>query len=123
VNLTLDAGALIALERGDGRVRALLRRVESHQLRIAIPAGVVGQTWRSGRQVHIARLLNAEHVEVVALDELDARAVGVLCGASGHADITDAHVALVARREQAPVVTSDPGDIRRVDPTLTLIEV
>ena len=38
--LTLDTGALLALERGDGRVRALLRRASEVGTALDVPAGV-----------------------------------------------------------------------------------
>ena len=38
--------------------------------------------------------------------------------ASGTPDLADAHVVIVARRADQPVVTSDPGDLRRLDPAL-----
>lgn len=120
--LTLDTGALLALERGDSRVRALLRRAVEHQLPIAVPAGVVAQAWRSGpRQARIARLLNDPLVNVPALDDLTARAVGVLCGRAGHPDIVDAHVALHAREHGHTVVTSDPKDLHAIDSSLRLV--
>lgn len=124
VALTLDTGALLALEHGDRRMRALLRRAVEHGIRCTIPAGVVAQAWRGGpRQARIARLLADPTVDVRSLDELEARAVGLICGRSGHNDIVDVHVALVAHELDATVVTSDGHDIRNVDPTLTLIEV
>jgi len=118
--LTFDTGALIALERGDQRIRALIRRAAEREIPITVPAGVVAQTWRGGQQAQVARLLKAEHVEVVALDDLDARAVGILAGRCGHPDVIDVHVALVAKRAGATVITSDPGDIAAVDQTLTV---
>ncbi|MCH9730697.1 MAG: PIN domain nuclease [Actinomycetia bacterium] len=122
--LTLDAGALLALERGQRRVRALLQRAVENHVAISIPAGVVAQSWRGGpRQARVARLLGDPTVDVVALDDLAARAVGLLCARSGHADVVDVHVALVARRRGATVVTSDQADIRQVDPSLRVIVV
>lgn len=122
--LTLDTGALLALERGDVRVRALLKRAIENHLALAIPAGVVAQAWRGGpRQARVARLLNDPGVEVLSLDDVTARAVGVLCGRSGHADIVDVHVALLAREHGHQVVTSDPDDLRGIDPSLGLILV
>jgi predicted nucleic acid-binding protein len=122
--LTLDTGALLALERGDGRVRALLRRAGELGLPIAVPAGVVAQAWRGGpRQARIARLLGDPAVEVPALDDLAARAVGLLCGRTGHPDIVDVQVALHARGQRHAVVTSDPRDLAAVDPGLALIVV
>ena len=37
---------------------------------------------------------------------------------AGTADVVDASVALIAKRAQALVVTSDTGDFRRLDPSL-----
>jgi predicted nucleic acid-binding protein len=120
--LSLDAGALVAVERGDERVRALLRRALDEGWELHVVAPVVAQAWRGGpRQARVARLLNAREVEVPALDAITARAVGELAGRSGHADIVDVHVALHAREHGHAVVTSDPDDIARVDPALTVI--
>ena len=49
-----------------------------------------------------------------------AEAAGALCGRAGTSDVIDASVVLVARRERAPVITSDVGDLRRLDPKLEL---
>ena len=86
--LTLDTGALLALERGDVRTRTLLLRAKEEGVAMSVPAGVVAQAWRGGpRQAQVARLLNDPGVEVVPLDDLTARAVGVLCGRSGRLSI------------------------------------
>ena len=47
---TLDAGALIAFERNDRAVVALLARALEVGYSLAVPAGVVGQVWRDGRR-------------------------------------------------------------------------
>ncbi len=39
--LTLDTGALLASERGDPKIRALLRRVAEHGAEVHVPAGVL----------------------------------------------------------------------------------
>lgn len=122
--LTLDTGALLALESGDPRVRALLRRASEHHLALAVPAVVVAQAWRGGpRQARIARLLADTAVAVPSLDDLTARAVGLMCGRSGHADVIDVHVALHAREHAHTVVTSDPDDLHAVDASLHLVTV
>ena len=54
---------------------------------------------------------------------VNATHVGRLLVASGTSDITDAHVVICARRADQPVVTSDPGDLRQLDPALWLIEL
>jgi predicted nucleic acid-binding protein len=122
--LTLDTGALLALERGNPRLRALLRRAVEHKIAIAVPAGAVAQAWRGGpRQARLAKLLADPEVDVPPLDELAARAVGLICGRTGHRDVVDVHIALHARENGHAVVTSDPGDMRAIDPGLTIIKL
>lgn len=75
--VTLDTGALLALERGDAFMRGILKRALEQDLRIHVPAGVIAQTWRGGpRQARIARLLADPVVTVDVLDDVTARAVG-----------------------------------------------
>lgn len=120
--VVLDAGALIAFERNDRKVRALVELARAHQATLYAPAGVVAQAWRDGRkQVRLSRLLGSGLVVVPVLDHQEARAVGVLCGQSKSHDIVDASVVLVARRVGAKIVTSDPGDLRRMDPGVDLV--
>jgi hypothetical protein len=122
--LTLDAGALIAFERNDRRVVALLTRALHHDLALVVPAGVVGQVWRDGRrQARLARLLAAEQVEIEALDDRRAREAGQLCGVRGTGDVIDASVAIGACARGHRIATSDPDDLRRLDPRLELIVV
>ena len=72
--IVLDAGALIALDRGDKRMIALLQRALTQGRAFRVPAGVVGQVWRDGRvQVTLSRFLRSEAVEVIPLDEQLAR--------------------------------------------------
>lgn len=120
--LTFDAGALLALERGDARVRELLRLAG----KVTVPAGVLAQVWRTGtgRQTPIAWLLaDRDATEVVPLDEDEACAVGRRIGQCAHPDIVDVYVALCARRRGHRVVTSDPGDIARADPGLDIVPI
>jgi predicted nucleic acid-binding protein len=119
--ITFDAGALIAIEHRSRRMQALLEEIDRRDWQVAVPAGAVAQVWRGGaRQARIAALLSDERTEVVALDDSLARAVGLLCGRSGHADVVDVSVALCARQRNLHVVTSDPDDLRAVDDTLIL---
>ena len=108
--LVLDAGALVALERGD---RATNQRIDE-----AILAGhsirthplVLAQVWRggSGRQARLARALRA--VEVVPLDEASGRRVGELLGRAGTSDPVAAAVVDLAADEDM-ILTSDPDDL------------
>jgi predicted nucleic acid-binding protein len=121
-SVVLDAGALIAFERNERKVRTLVELALASGGMLHVPAGVIGQTWRDGRrQARLARLLGSTVIEVQALDREEAQAAGAICGASGSRDVIDASVVLLARRLGAKVVTSDPDDIERIDPGLELV--
>jgi len=122
--LTLDAGALIALDRDDRRVVAIIGGLARLNRRITVPATAFSQAMRQpARQARLRRLIRYPITDFMPLDESDATAVGVLLGTTRSADIADAHVVVCARRAQQTVVTSDPTDIRRLDPELDLIVV
>ncbi len=122
--LTLDAGALIAFERNDRNVVALLKRASELGHSLAVPAGVVGQAWRDGRrQARLARLLGAGEVVVEPLSDQRAREAGQLCGATKTSDVIDASVVLCGKQRGHRIVTSDPHDLLRLDANLALIIV
>jgi hypothetical protein len=122
--LTLDAGALIGFDRSERRAVRLVARARERGERLAVPAGVVGQAWRDGRkQAELARLLGSELCEVVALDDRVARAAGQLCGATGTSDVIDASVVICARARGQRVATSDPDDLRRLEPKVELVVI
>ena len=121
---TLDAGALIAFERGDRAMLAMLVVARKEQIKLAIPAGVVAQVWRDGKkQARLARLLASDIIEVEPLTDRRARAAGQLCGVTKTTDIVDASVALCARERGGGVITSDPDDLLRLDPSLRVIRI
>ncbi len=108
--LTLDAGALIAIDRGDRRVHALLKDATRNGWVVTVPAPVVGQVWRDGaRQARLSRALGACRVEPTS-DEA-ARAAGVLLGKAELTDVIDALVVVGAARRGDEVLTSDPADL------------
>ena len=112
--LVLDTGALIALDRNERSVWAMLRVASDDGSPVAVPAGVVGQAWRDGaRQALLARAL--QHCDEIALDGALARASGILCGPTGTADVIDAGL---ARAGDVVIVTSDPSDLRRLSDAL-----
>jgi hypothetical protein len=118
---TLDAGALIAIERRD---RGLLKVLLAPRLEIAVPAGVLGQVWRDGRrQALLSAFLARPEVSIVPLDAALARAAGALCGLRRTSDVIDASVVLCARARGHHAITSDPDDLERLDPTLPLLVV
>jgi hypothetical protein len=120
----LDAGALIAFERGSRAMVVLVARAMELGCRLHVPAAVVAQVWRSGRkQARLAQLLNSALVQVVALDDAQARAAGQLCGVTKTRDVVDASVVLLARAHSVCVVTSDVADLTRLAPELELFRL
>lgn len=108
----LDAGALIAYERGDHDLEALLRLLAQRGHQLSSSAAVVAQVLRApARQVALTRLLGG--VDVRSLARTDAAAIGQLLAKTRTSDVVDAHLAMVAADGDA-VLTSDPDDLRRL---------
>lgn len=110
MTLVLDAGALIALERGD---RAMWRRMKCALTDERVPVthgGVVGQAWRGHgpRQALLARALAG--VRVQPLDEDLGRAAGRLLATTRGSDVIDAALVLLAEDGDL-VLTSDAHDL------------
>ena len=110
--LVLDAGALIAVDRGDRAAMARLAVAAESGVGLRTNPMVVAQVWRGGgRAANLARVLAA--TQVAALDEAAGRAAGELCGAAGTSDPIDASLALLAEPGDW-ILTSDPDDIERL---------
>jgi hypothetical protein len=116
---------LIAFEAGDRALSTLLQRAKDLGRRVIVPSGALAQVWRAGgpRQARLSILLASRVVSVEDLTRTRAQAAGALCGRSGTTDVVDASVVVAAWSNGRVVVTSDPEDIGRLDPTLTLIRV
>ncbi len=116
MTIVLDAGALIAIDRGSRELLSRLQTAFENGDRIRAPAGVIGQVWRDGgRQTLLSRALN--RCEEIPLDGRIARSAGRLCGQTDTRDVIDASVALAvgeSRRHDREVVllTSDADDLR-----------
>lgn len=108
--LVLDAGAFIAVDRGDRAMLARLRLAQRESLALRSTGVVVTQVWRdpAGRQATVARLLKS--VDVKAVDLRLGREGGVLLGRAATEDAVDASVVAVSATGDR-IVTSDPGDI------------
>jgi predicted nucleic acid-binding protein len=113
-----DTGALVAAERRDPDFLALHDELTAARIRPVVPVVVLAQAWRGGPQHQISRVLKG--CDIVPDDERTGRAAGVACGAAGTADVVDAIVVTTAVRFQAPVVTSDSGDITGIADALGL---
>lgn len=111
--LLLDAGALIAIERDDRDVVALIKSELRAGRTPRTHGGIVGQVWRggSGRQARLARLLPG--VEIVALDAALGRRSGLLLKSSGSSDVIDAALVALAG-DGDDILTSDLGDIQPI---------
>lgn len=120
--ITFDAGGLIALERNDRRVLAIVRMALDGDDRIIVPATALAQVIRNpAKQVRLWRMVQHDKTDVVPLDAFYAQAVGLLLAKSGTSDIADAHVVICAQRAGYAVITSDPFDLRRLDAGLRVI--
>lgn len=110
MSMVLDAGALVAIERGDREMIALIKRERGNDRAPLTHGGVIGQVWRGGhgRQANLARLLPG--VDVTPIDDGLGRRVGVLLGEAGAVDVIDAAVVLLAE-DGDDIFTSDPRDL------------
>lgn len=110
MTLVLDAGALLAIERLDRDVVAMIKRERLAGRAPVTHGGVVGQVWRggSGRQTNLARLLPG--VQVVPLDDALGRRAGVLLSRTKRRDVIDAAIVLIAD-DGDEILTSDAGDL------------
>lgn len=112
MNLVLDAGALIGIDRDDRRVAGLIELGRRAGADLVTVAPVVGQAWRDGaRQARLARALAMIDVRPVRLD--DAKRAGALLGRADGADVVDALTVLLALPGDQ-VLTSDPEDLSRL---------
>ena len=122
--ITFDAGGLIALDRNHRQVLTLIARAAEQGLRITIPAAALAQAMRSpARQARLSRLIRQSNTDLISLDGPDATAAGLLLSRTGTTDVVDAHVIVCARRAGQTVITSDPGDLRRIAPQLPLYAI
>lgn len=111
--LTLDSGALIAFERRDRRVLAHLKEAQGRGADLTVPAAVVAEVWRGGpRAARLSMLLAACVVE--PLSERLARSAGEALAAVAGAGTIDAIVMASAATRRDRVLTSDPGDLLRL---------
>jgi predicted nucleic acid-binding protein len=110
--IVYDTGALLAAERRNPDFLALHDELTAAHVRPIVPVVVLAQAWRGGPQHPISRVLKG--CDILPDDQNIGRAAGVACAASGTADVVDAIVIAAAVRYQAPIVTSDPGDLTHI---------
>ena len=111
--LTLDTGALIALESGRLTMRKVFYAALVEHVRVTVPAVVVAEWWRAGRrEKERATLLRAVHVE--PLDKHVAMTAGIALGLVRNSTTVDAIVMASAALRGDTVYTSDPGDLEQL---------
>jgi hypothetical protein len=118
--VVLDAGAFIALERKNRTMVHLVQRFVAASTPLVTSAGVVAQVWRGGDQANVAVVFLLRHTRVVDLTHAVARILGRMLGVTRTRDPIDAHVVLLARERGWSVLTSDPDDLRALDPALSV---
>jgi hypothetical protein len=110
--IAFDAGALIALDRGQRDVGALLAAAADASVDVKTSAACVAQAWREpSRQARLARALGGMLER--PLDSPSARACGLLLARSRTTDVVDAALALIVETGDT-VLTSERADIARL---------
>ena len=110
-SITLDTGALIALERRHQRIWKVLHRAQTLGVVPVVPADVVAEWWRGRTDVR-EYILAAVVVEPLteALARLAGEAMARVKGASS----VDAIVMASAAQRGDAVYTSDASDLERL---------
>jgi hypothetical protein len=116
--VVLDAGAFIALERKDRVMVHLAQRFRDEQTPLVTSAGVVAQVWRDGARAQVPIAFLLRRTQVIDLTLAVAKALGRMLGITRASDPIGAHVVLIARERAWPVLSSDPDDLRAIDPML-----
>jgi predicted nucleic acid-binding protein len=121
--LTLDAGALIAYERAEPRVREILEVAFRRGLVPTIPAAALAEVWRGdAKDARVAQLIKACSIEL--LSEQLARSGGELRRGTPGAGTIDACIASGVHQRGDAIATSDPDDMRRLlGPRFTILRV
>ena len=109
--LTFDTGALIALERGDKRMRVVLDAATRDDVTITVPAVVVAEWWRGHGRRREAILAS---VDVEETSEQLARIAGEAMAALPGTTVVDAIVMASAAQRGGIVYTSDVEDMARL---------
>jgi predicted nucleic acid-binding protein len=109
--ITLDTGALVAIERRRRPMLAFMTEALGRGLRITVPTCVIGEWWR-GQRGPAARILDAVIVEplTLVLAKLAGEAMAIVRGAS----LVDAVVVASAAQRGDLVLTGDMEDLSRI---------
>ncbi len=110
--ITLDTGALIALERRGARILRIVDAAAQSNTRITVPTVVVAEWWRGRPSKRMARLLEGVYIE--PLDLRLAQIAGDAIAAVRGATTIDAIVMASAAQRGDAVFSSDVEDLTRL---------
>jgi predicted nucleic acid-binding protein len=110
--ITLDTGALIALERKSARMLRVIAAAVHGDQPVAVPTAVVAEWWRGRPSRRMAQLLAS--VELEPLDARLAQLAGEALAAVRGATTIDAIVMASAAQRGGVVFTSDVEDFERL---------
>ncbi len=111
MRIILDSGAIIASERNDLTLAAILKAARKNRTPILVPATVVAETWRPSTHARTAHMFGSVD-GFPELNEQSARQVGALLALSKTAAIVDGNVVAIAiALRPATIVTSDVHDV------------
>jgi predicted nucleic acid-binding protein len=109
--ITLDTGALIALERRRQRMKDILERALARDQPLTVPADVVGEWWRGRTDLRESIL---ESVDVEPLTSDLAKRAGEALAAVANATLVDAIVMASAASRGDLVYSSAVEDLERL---------
>lgn len=113
--VVFDTGPLIGIEKRSSSMLAIIDGLNQGGVVVHVPATVLAQAWRGGRQqARLAKFLKSDRVQVEVLDKSLALACGVLCAQSGSKDIVDASVVAIALKLKLPILTGDEEDLAKL---------
>jgi predicted nucleic acid-binding protein len=106
--LTLDTGALIAIERRDRRATSLVESAQMRGGRITVSVAVIVEWWR-GQRGPLARLLDAFDIEPLGTDLAKLAGLALALSPAGPGPVDAVVMASAASRGDV-VLTSDIED-------------
>ena len=107
LNVTIDSGFLIGLEKNKREAHALLLAARARELQLTVPVAMLAEWWR-GSAWH-KEILRAFKVE--PMSERLAKAAGEAMAVVVGATVVDAIVMASAATRGDAVYTSDAGDL------------
>jgi predicted nucleic acid-binding protein len=111
IGITLDTGALIALERRGQRMKEIVERALAKDQPLTVPADVIGEWWRGRTDLRDNILAS---VDVEPLTQTLAKLAGEALAAIKGATLVDAIVMASAASRGDIVYSSDVEDLERL---------